>query len=345
MALRGESMFEVKIKDKYKKSIKVGLMPLGFIFPEYIFRENYTAEYILKLWGTQGVTTAFFNINFLITFALYLYLFLSLYLLGVFIYRFFNIHIRNEKNGVDSYIEEVEKIDKKLDELPNSLRVYFENILYSTLAGTGKIDSQLCQTFHRVDGLGIKGKIDNILNKGIQVDQEAYTWLIETVLEKNIKSKYYGIWDIDIFKPMKYYESHSETFLMINKHLINIHKIESNIRIFITNENINEVFIEKFIEENEIFITNIIIKQWKLKKVFFIKKPQDNISNVWMLHDGLVVSNGDKFIIRFNEDEKILTFDMDRVEQYIDSLETRMDLLGSEYIYENEEDKLIIKYA
>jgi len=340
-----EVLFDVKIKDKRRKGIKVALMPFGFILPEYIFRENYTAEYILKLWGMEGASSAFISINFLITVILYVYLFLSLYLLGVFIYRFLNIHIRNERNGIHSYIEQVEKIDKKLDELPSSLRVYFENILYSTLAGTGKIDSQLCQTFHRADGLGIKGKIDNILNKGIQVDQEAYTWLIETVLEKNIKSKYYGIWDIDIFKPMKYYESHSETFLMINKHLIDIHKIESNIRIFITNNDINEEFIKKFIEENKQFVNNIIIKQWKLKKVFFIKKPQDNISNVWMLHDGLVVSNGEKFIIRFNEAERILTFDMDRVEQYIDSLETRMNLLGNEYIYENEEEKLIIKYA
>ena len=338
-------MFEVKIKDKYRKGIKVGLMPFGFIIPEYIFQESYTAEYILKLWGTQGVSAAFFNINFFITIIVYLYLFLSLYLLGVFIYRFFNINLRNEKNGIHSYIEQVEEVDKKLDGLPSSLKVYFENILYATLAGTGKIDSQLCKTFHRTDGLGIKGKIDNILNKGIHVDQEAYTWLIETVLEKNIKSKYYGIWDVDIFKPMKYYENHSETFLMINKHLIDIHKIESNIRIFITNNDINEEFINKFIEENESFINKIIIKQWKLKKVFFIKKPQDNISNVWMLHDGLIVSNGEKFIIRFNEAEKILTFDMDRVEQYIDSLETRMNLLENEYIYENEEDKLTIKYA
>ena len=41
----------------------------------------------------------------------------------------------------------------------------------------------------------------------------------------------------------------------------------------------------------------------------------------------------------------MLIFDIDSVEQYIDSLETRMNLFDNEYIYENEEDKLTIKYA
>jgi len=341
----GEYMFEIKKRDLYKRAIKVGLMPFGFIIPEYIFKDKYTAEYILKLWATKGSSVAFFNMNFFITVIIYFYLLLSLYILGEYIYRFITIYIQDKKNAIRSYIKQIEEIDKKLDELPSSLRVYFENILYSTLSGTGEIDNQLCRTFHRTDGLGIKGKIDNVLNKGIRVDQEAYTWLIETVLEKNIRSKYYGIWDIDIFQPMKYYENYSETFLMINKYLSDIHKIESNIRIFITEHDINEEFIKKFVEDNNKFINKIIIKQWKLKKVFFIKKPKDNITNVWKLHDGLVISNGEKFIIRFNENEKILTFDMDRVEQYINSLEARINLLENEYIYTNEENELIIRYA
>ena len=41
-------MFEVKIKDKYRKGIKVGLMPFGFIIPEnwegFPLRKDYVDE-------------------------------------------------------------------------------------------------------------------------------------------------------------------------------------------------------------------------------------------------------------------------------------------------------------
>ena len=238
-----------------------------FIIPELVIDKNFRMEEILFSENVQKVADVYNNKNFYYALLVYAFLSGALWLYKNSIERWFK-----KKKKKDRYYSEIDKINKKLSTMPKSLEEYFENILFSILSGNGKVDTQISKAIYRQDGLGIKGKTDSILNNGIKIDKEAYIWLLETVLKNNISSGYYGIWDIDTFEPTKYYESLRDTYLKINDFLIQIHRDKSNIRIFLTDKELTEEFFIDFTTKYKNFLNDVVVRQWGLTEIYFVKK-------------------------------------------------------------------------
>ena len=311
-----------------------------FLIPELVLDQNFRMEEILFSENVKKVADVYNNPKFYYAFIVYAFLSGSLWLYKDAIERWFK-----KKKKKDRYFLEIDKISKKLSSMPKSLEEYFENILFSLLSGNGKLDTQISKAIYRQDGLGIKGKTDSILNNGIKIDKEAYIWLLETVLKNNISSGYYGIWDIDTFEPTKYHESLRDTYLKINDFLIQIHRDKSNIRIFLTDKELTEEFIIDFVTKYKVFLNDVVINQWGLAEIYFVGKRLERTNN-WSLEDGLIVNNKEKFVIRFDNDTKRLTFDLDRVDEIVDSLKILIKSLNNKYIYkdDNNDTELIIWY-